>query len=28
MDFNTVFFPQYVAWTVPFLVLAALDRRP
>jgi hypothetical protein len=28
MDFNTVFFLQYVAWTVPFLVLAALDRRP
>jgi hypothetical protein len=28
MDFNTVFFLQYVTWTVPFLVLAALDRRP
>lgn len=28
VDFNTVFFLQYVAWTVPFLVLAALDRRP
>ena len=28
MDFNSVFFLQYVAWTVPFLVLAALDRRP
>ncbi len=28
LDFNTVFFLQYVAWTVPFLVLAALDRRP
>jgi uncharacterized membrane protein len=28
LDFNTVFFLQYVAWIVPFLVLATLDRRP
>lgn len=26
VDFNAVFFSQYVAWLVPFLVLAALDR--
>ena len=28
LDFNTVFFLQYMTWTVPFLVLAVLDRRP
>jgi len=28
VDFNTVFFLQYAAWIAPFLVLAALDRRP
>jgi len=28
LDFNAVFFLQYVAWIAPFLVLAALDRRP
>jgi uncharacterized membrane protein len=28
LDFNTVFFLQYGAWIVPFLVLAILDRRP
>jgi hypothetical protein len=28
LDFNSVLFLQYMAWIVPFLVLAALDRRP
>jgi uncharacterized membrane protein len=28
VDFNTVFYLQYMAWLVPFIVLAALDRRP
>jgi uncharacterized membrane protein len=28
LDFNTVFFLQYMTWIVPFLVLAVLDRRP
>ena len=28
LDFNTVFFVQYMTWIVPFLVLAVLDRRP
>jgi uncharacterized membrane protein len=27
VDFNAVFYLQYMAWLVPFLVLAALDRR-
>lgn len=27
VDFNAVFYFQYMAWLVPFLVLAALDRR-
>jgi uncharacterized membrane protein len=27
VDFNAVFYLQYMAWIVPFLVLAALDRR-
>lgn len=25
-DFNTVFFPQYFAWVIPFIVLAAEER--
>jgi hypothetical protein len=27
VDFNAVFYLQYMAWLVPFVVLAALDRR-
>ena len=27
VDFNSVFYLQYMAWLVPFLVLAAVDRR-
>jgi uncharacterized membrane protein len=27
VDFNAVFYLQYMAWLVPFLALAALDRR-
>ena len=27
VDFNAVFYLQYVAWLIPFLVLAALDSR-
>jgi hypothetical protein len=27
VDFNAVFYLQYMAWLVPFLVLAVLDRR-
>ena len=27
VDYNAVFYLQYMAWLVPFLVLAALDRR-
>ncbi|MGH7306797.1 MAG: hypothetical protein ACRELZ_26280 [Candidatus Rokuibacteriota bacterium] len=27
VDFNPVFFVQYVAWLAPFVVLAAVDRR-
>jgi hypothetical protein len=26
VDFNTVFYLQYMAWVVPFIVLASLDR--
>jgi hypothetical protein len=26
VDFNTVFYLQYMAWLVPFMVLASLDR--
>jgi hypothetical protein len=25
-NFNTVFFPQYFAWVIPFIVLAAEER--
>jgi hypothetical protein len=27
-DFNTVLFPQYFAWVIPFIVLAAGERAP
>jgi hypothetical protein len=27
VGFNAVFYLQYMAWLVPFVVLAALDRR-
>jgi len=28
VDFNAVFFLQYVTWIAPFIVLAAIERRP
>mgnify|MGYP003577846105 CR=1 FL=1 len=28
LDFNSVFYLQYMTWIVPFLVLAVLDCRP